>query len=147
MPLPILVEGIDTVADLKVDLHLGARKPAPHGGISNESLKLALTFSDLRLLSSGNTGFFEDELLDLARQLPAGTSIKSCLFCQYSDYSPYGSGLIGSMMCFRNIKAEYSRVNSKEAFWGVHDRFDRQVQETYLCDDFTLRIAGTGYRG
>lgn len=147
MPLSILMEGIDTVADLKVDLHLGAPKPPPHGGISSELLKLTLTFSNIRLLSSGNTSYFEDELHDLARQLPMGTSIKSCLFCQYSDYSPAGNGLIGSMMCFRNIKAEYSRVNSKDAFWVVHDRFDRQVQETYLCEDFTSRIAGTGYRG
>jgi len=147
MPLPVLVEGIETIANLNIDLHLGPPRPPPHAGVSNELLKLELAVLDIRLQSSGKSAWFEDELLDLAQQLPAGTSIKSCFFCQYSDYSPYGSGLIGSMLCFRNIKAEYSRVKDKEAFWTVHDRFDRQVQETYLCGDFRPRIAGTGYRG
>ena len=147
MPLPVLTDGIETMARLKIDLHLGHPKPRSHAGVSSELVKLELTLSAICLQSSGKSGLFEDELLDLARQLPLGTSIKSCFFCQYSDYSPYGSGLIGSMMCFRNIKAEYSRVNGKDAFWTVHDRFDRQVQETYLCDDFSPRIAGTGYRG
>lgn len=147
MPLSVLAGGARAVADLKVNLHLSAPNPAPHSWIGNELLKLELALPDIHLQSSGKSGWFEHELLDLARQLPAGISIRSCLFCQCSDYSPYGSGLIGSMMCFRNIKAEYSRVKGKEAFWAVHDRFDRQVQETYLCGDFAPRIAGTGYRG
>jgi len=28
----------------------------------------------------------------------------------FSDYSPYGHGLFGCMMCFRNLKEEYVKV-------------------------------------
>jgi hypothetical protein len=29
----------------------------------------------------------------------------------------------------------------------LSDRYDRLVQETYLCPEFERRIPGTGYRG
>jgi hypothetical protein len=51
------------------------------------------------------------------------------------------------MMCFKNLKNEYLKVTSKDEFWSVHDRFDRLVQETYLCPEFSRRVPGTGYRG
>jgi hypothetical protein len=71
----------------------------------------------------------------------------ACINCMYSDYSPYGHGLFGWMMCFRNIREEYRRVRGKADFWSVHDRYDRLVQETYLCPVFERRVPGTGYRG
>jgi hypothetical protein len=51
------------------------------------------------------------------------------------------------MMCFRNLKAEYVKVTTKEQFWSLHGRQDRLVQETYVCPEFERRIPGTGYRG
>ena len=102
------------------------------------------------IAAQDNGGWFETALLDLQAQLrtlPEPLSIKACISCQYSDYSPYGNGLFGSMLCFRNIAAEYSQVTDKASFWAVHDRFERQVQETYLCPQFALRKPGTGYRG
>ncbi|MGK0291332.1 MAG: hypothetical protein ACI86H_002799, partial [bacterium] len=42
---------------------------------------------------------------------------------------------------------EYLKVKNKDDFWSVHDRFDRMVQETYLCPDFQKRVQGTGYQG
>jgi len=73
--------------------------------------------------------------------------MKACINCLYSDYSPLGHGLFGCMMCFRNLKAEYVKVTTKDELWPIHDRYDRLVQETYLCPDFERRIPGTGYRG
>ncbi len=93
------------------------------------------------------TRVFEDELLEIQKQLPSGTCMRACINCLYSDYSPYGHGLFGSMMCFRNLKTEYLRVKSKSDFWGVHDRYEEMVQETYFCDEFEPRTPGTGYRG
>ena len=51
------------------------------------------------------------------------------------------------MLCFRNIPDEYSQVSDKASFWAVHERFERQVQETYLCPQFAWRKPETGYRG
>lgn len=79
--------------------------------------------------------------------MPEGVFIKACINCRYSDYSPYGHGLFGCMTCFRNIKAEYLKVTTKQEFWSLHGRQDRFVQETYLCGEFERRIPGTGYRG
>ena len=145
MPIPIVFKGDDHIVGLEMDLKLGP--PLATGQADRERLRLTLRGPGLEIRSSGRTGYFESELRDLEGQLPDAKYIKSCFFCLYSDYSPYGNGLFGTMMCFRNIKSEYLLVKSKDDFWNVHDRFERQVQETYLCADFALRVAGTGYRG
>ena len=72
--------------------------------------------------------------------LPDGVFMKICVNCLYSDYSPHGHGLFGWMMCFRNLKAEYLKVTSKAEFWSVHNRYDRLVQETYICPEFARRV-------
>ena len=130
---------------LRVDLVLG--DPAPNGAIDRGVLGLVLRFDGREFASPGTSGWFEDELLALQAQLPDGLFMRACINCLYSDYSPYGHGLFGWMMCFRNIKAEYLKVRTKDDFWAVHDRFDRLVQETYLCPEFERRVPGTGYRG
>ena len=61
--------------------------------------------------------------------------------------APTEMGYLGDMMCFRNLKQEYLQVKSKQEFFHIHDHFERQVQETWLCDEFELRVPGTGYRG
>jgi len=50
-------------------------------------------------------------------------------------------------MCFRNIKSAYLGVKSKDDLLAIHNLFERCVQETYLCPEFSRRIPGTGYRG
>jgi hypothetical protein len=145
IPIPVVLSNSVTTGILTAMLDLGA--PATNGGIEHEQLLLALSWRDLRIVSSGGTGYFENELLDIQNQLPEGAYIQACINCRYSDYSPYGNGLFGNMLCFRNIKDEYLRVTSKEEFWAVYGREERQVQETYLCEQFMLRTPGTGYRG
>lgn len=130
---------------LWVKLRLG--DPAPNGGLDCEQLEIALEYADQRIAGSGTSGWFEDELLSIQAQLPKGVFIKACINCLYSDYSPFGHGLFGDMMCFRNLKAEYLQVTSKQEFWSVHGRQDRFVQETHLCPEIERRIPGTGYRG
>ena len=155
LPLPLtpwMASGGDVTAQLQVHLELGA--PTAHS-LTHERLTLALAWTNAsgdeqRLAAQGNSTWFETALLDLQAQLralPEPLSIKACISCQHSDYSPYGNGLFGSLLCFRNIAAEYSQVSDKASFWAVHDRFERQVQETDLCPQFALRKPGTGYRG
>ncbi|MGO1001846.1 DUF6304 family protein [Lysobacter sp. CA196] len=150
IPLPVVaaaLDGSETIAMgvVRATIELGVGRS--NGGLDSQRLTLSLTFADCRVASSGTGDFFETELLDLQRQLPDGVYLKACINCLYSDYSPYGQGSFGSMLCFRNIKDEYLQVTSKEAFRAVHGRHDRLVQETYLCEQFARRVPGTGYRG
>ena len=145
MQIPLRDNGRDRTGVLSIDLRLGS--PSPNGGLDCEQLLVVLDYDDRRIAGSGESGWFEDELTEIQKQLPDGVYMKACINCLYSDYSPYGHGLFGQMMCFRNLKDEYLRVASKEDFWSVHDRYDRLVQETYLCPDFKRRVPDTGYRG
>jgi hypothetical protein len=95
-----------------------------------DQLRILLEYGGRQYTGPGTSGWFEDELLGIQAQLPEGVFIKACINCLYSDYSPYGHGLFGYLMCFRNLKEEYLRVTSKDEFWSVHGREDRLVQET-----------------
>jgi len=145
IPVSIHDSGQDAGGVLRVELSLGDARP--DGGIDREELRLVLTVGDRRYAGSGTGGWFEDELLEIQAQLPEGVYIRTCINCMFSDYSPYGHGVFGWMMCFRNLKDEYLQVVSKETFWPLHDRYERLVQETWLCPEFERRAPGTGYRG
>jgi hypothetical protein len=137
-------EGED-VAVMHARLVLGPEDS--RGGLAYENLALTLSWRGSFTHSAGTSGWFEGELNDLQRQLPSHHYVKACINCQFSDYSPYGHGLFGSMLCFRDLRDEYQRVTSKDTFWTVHDRYTELVQETYLCGEFQRRVPGTGYRG
>ena len=145
IPIPVHERGKLLEGSLSVELVLG--DPAANGGLDREQLRIVLEYDGQQLAGSGTSGWFEDELLGIQAQLPEGVFIKACINCLYSDYNPSGHGLFGCMMCFRNLKAEYLKVTTKQEFWSVHGRQDRFVQETYLCPEFERRIPGTGYRG
>ena len=100
LPLPLtpwMASGGDVTATLQVHLELGA--PTAHS-LTHERLTLALAWTNAsgdeqRLAAQDNGGWFETALLDLQAQLralPESLSIKACISCQYSDYSPYGNG-------------------------------------------------------
>jgi hypothetical protein len=145
--IPILIydQCQETSGKLFIRLDLGA--PAQNGGLDFAKLKIALEHKSHIIAGSGKSGWFEDELLEIQSQLLNDVYMKACINCLYSDYSPYGHGLFGCMMCFRNLKSEYIKVTTKQEFWSVHDRYDRMVQEIYLCSHFERRVPGIGYRG
>ncbi|MGC4118501.1 MAG: DUF6304 family protein [Myxococcales bacterium] len=130
---------------LEVRLVLGA--PSPNGGIDAEQLALALRLKDRRLRSPGTSGWFEDELASLQRQLRDGVHLKCCFGCAFSDYSPAGHALFGSLGCFRRNKAGYAAAKTKEALFALWAADAESVQETDLCPEFDRRVPGTGYRG
>lgn len=135
---------------LTFELELG--ELVPTGQMDRERLQLHLTVNDQTFCSDGKSGWFEDEMLDLQRKLPPGTFIKSCINCAFSDYSPYGHGLFGSMICFRANKQGYLALPagedfSKDAYFDVMGTVPEMVQETYLCPEFERRKPRTGYRG
>ncbi len=145
IPIPIVADGKESVGVLHCTIDLGA--PCGTGGFETEVLSIVLNYDGMQYPSRGTSGWFEDELLDIQKTLPPRTFMKACINCLYSDYSPYGHSMFGCMMCFRNLKQEYLKVKSKDDFWSVHDRYERSVQETYVCPEFERRIPGTGYRG
>jgi len=145
IPIPIDVDGKDTQGVLSCQIDLGS--PGKTGGLETEELKIVLRHDGRDYSSGGTSGWFKDELLDIQKQLPGHAYIRACINCLFSDYSPYGNGMFGCMMCFRNLKQEYLKVKSKGDFWSVHDRYERFVQETYVCEEFERRVEGTGYRG
>jgi hypothetical protein len=145
MTVPVVVRERPDKATLRVRLELG--DPRPDGGIDRETLSLVLCVGDEGVESGGTSGWFEGELLDIQRQLSPDAFIKACINCAFSDYSPYGHGLFGSLACFRDNKAAYLSVKSKDDLFRIWDSMTEFVQETYLCPEFTRRVPGAGYRG
>jgi hypothetical protein len=145
--IEIPVQSQGTIMNGLLDVSLVLGSPQKNGALDSEKLNLRLRYDNQAIVSSGLSGWFEDELLEIQQKLPSGTYMKACINCLYSDYSPYGHGLFGWMMCFRNVKNDYLKVKCKDDFWKVHDHFEKMVQETYLCEEFERRISGTGYRG
>jgi hypothetical protein len=86
---------------------------------------------------------FEEATLALDRVM-GPHRLRCCVTCLYSDYSPGGNGLMG-MRCHREVKQQYLRVRSKADYWPVP--VTEEVPETYLCEEYEVRIPGTGYRG
>lgn len=145
--IPILIRSQNELINSELLFTCELGKPKERGGIDREMFQISLDYKAKKTVSPGASGWVEDELLEIQKQLPENVFIQACINCQYSDYSPIGNGAFGKMMCFKNMKQEYLQVKSKDEFWGVHDLFDQFVQETWLCDEFERRTPGTGYRG
>jgi hypothetical protein len=145
IPIPIATPGGEVEGMLRVHLELGG--PAPNGGIDREVLELALRIGERCLASSGTSGLFEDELLDIQKQLPPDVYMRACINCAFSDYNPAGQGLFGCLACFRDNKRAYLAVRDKQELFRIWDTMTEWVQETYLCPEFARRAPGTGYRG
>jgi hypothetical protein len=145
--IPVPVQDHDKLHSGVLSVELVLLDPAVCDIRDYDQLRILLEYGGRQYTGPGTSGWFEDELLGIQAQLPEGVFIKACINCLYSDYSPYGHGLFGYLMCFRNLKEEYLRVTSKDEFWSVHGREDRLVQETYICAEFQRRVPGTGYRG
>lgn len=145
IPIKVIADEIDLDARLFIKLELG--RVTEKGWVEKEDVFLKLKYQDFELDSQGKSGWFEDELLDIQKQLPIGHKLKNCFGCAFSDYSVYGHGLFGGMFCFRNIKDEYIKILDKKAFMNIMHNAEEKVQETYLCPEFEIRKANTGYRG
>jgi hypothetical protein len=145
MAVPLVQDDHTVPGRLSVTLELG--DPKPNGGLDRERLVLALQFDQNLIQSSGNSGWFEGELLELQRHLPTGIYMKACINCLLSDYSPCGHGIFGNLACFRDHRDEYLSVKNKADIFRIWANATEFVQETYLCSKFERRVPGTGYRG
>jgi len=89
---------------------------------------------------------FEDGANEIRTQMEPKYKFNSCFGCNFSDYSPYGKAIFGTMLCFKNQKEKYIKVKSKGELFNL-GKEDRIVQETYHCKDFKPRENNVGYRG
>ncbi|HEY4373980.1 MAG TPA: DUF6304 family protein [Burkholderiales bacterium] len=147
VPVPLVTPGREVSANLEIRVELGEARDSPRGGISYEWVFASLSYDGRRFDSSGKSGWFEDELLEIQKALPDGIYIKACINCLYSDYGVAGHGSFGDMICFRTCKQEYLAVRSKQDYMAMEPPGANKVQEIHLCPDFARRIPGTGYRG
>ena len=150
-PLSVRCAGEDVYADLLVvvDVGNGPTTQSPHFNAPPAvRLDLSLTLNGITYQASAIDSVFEDVMISLQKSLPSNVHLRCCFGCAFSDYSVYGNQFFGSMMCFRNLKPEYLRVQNKSQYLGVMD--DERVvtvRETHYCPEFEVRVPGTGYRG
>lgn len=145
IPIEIIVDKSSVIAELNVQIELGTSVKI--GGTDRSDVLLVLSYDGEIFRSKGKSEWFEDEVLDIQKQLPENYKLKCCFGCDLSDYSVYGHGFFGSMLCYRNIKEKYKKVTDKSEFMEIMGRSIERVQETYLCPEFEVRKHGRGYRG
>ena len=140
LPCAVDVGGRPIAATVRFTLALGQAARSNVAAPRNLELTLELDSGVFQVQDD----WFEDAMLRLTASLPEGTSLRCCVTCLYSDYSPGGHGLSG-MACHRDAKEQYLAVRSKLDYWSVPVTED--VLETYLCPEYERRRPGTGYRG
>jgi len=145
--VPQILFEADREVESWLDVELRVGPASPKGGVAFESLKLALSWGQQGMISTGEGGDFEAALVQIQGRLPNGLLMKHCFGCRFSDYFVAGNGLFGDMACFKNVKEAYLCARTKHEFIAIWEKCDRQVQETFLCSEFEQRAPGTGYRG
>ncbi len=144
--IPTLIKNIETneVFNVSLEIKVKIGKSFGNGFTSDPQVVLSLTISD-QTFSATNYDF-EDAANEIKNQMKSKYKFNNCFGCNFSDYSPYGKSIFGSMLCFKNQKEKYSKVKDKSSFFSL-DKEDQIVQETYSCEEFEIRKNNIGYRG
>lgn len=147
MPLSI-VSGVG-VEDglLRIWLKLDPPRETYSLGEPGFTLRLCLTVAGQEYCSAAAPVTLETAFNEIERALPDGVTFMSCFTCAFSDYSPYGHGILGHLACFRDNRAAYLQVRDKDDLFAIWDTHTEMVQDTYLCPEYKRRKPGTGYRG
>jgi len=113
-------------------------------GLDHELTGLTLKISSDTYTVNKKLEWMEDALILLQKQLPVNIYLKTCLSCKYSNYSPYGGGMFGSLYCFKNIKEQLTSLNDKTDLFNIwtKEAMDKgdilDVQETFDCEEHQL---------
>lgn len=145
LPLPLvdLKNESHLQAQLRIEFTLG--KPANNGGIESELATCSLELPSGTLSSQGD--LMEIALNGLLAQFKGKYQFHNCFGCLYADYSPFGQGFFGYLMCFRDQKESYLQAQDKSDLFELADNGFLFVQETWWCDEYAIRKPNTGYRG
>ena len=145
--IPARLVSTDGLRRVEIHAEIILGHQGPRGGLDTEIVRTRLVQPEFTIMSRGDSGWFEDELLSLAAQLPNGFALQTCITCGLSDYSPYGHGCFGCLACFRDVADEYRQVHTKAGIFSIWDRLTEYVQETHYCQHYEPRPTGRGYRG
>ena len=113
-------------------------------GLESAINSLTLTTSFGEFSFEKQLEWFEDALLIIQKKLPEHIYLKTCLSCKYSNYSPYGNGLFGSIYCFKRVKDQLLELNGKHDLlhlWTeelIKEGKIVDVQETFDCSHHQL---------
>ncbi|GIG56038.1 hypothetical protein Lfu02_04100 [Longispora fulva] len=139
--LPVTVAGRDDILPVLVTVELGRR-------VDGRWDRIGVRLASAHGVSSRSWPEFELALAELARQVPAGVEIATCVSCGLSDYWPGASrGLFGGLGCFRDNVSGYLAVRDKDDLLEIWDTNSGWVQETFRCHRFRRRAPGAGFRG
>lgn len=94
----------------------------------------------------GKNGLLELVFDQIQKQFEGKYRFKNCYGCLYGDYSVYGQGFMSSILCFKNQKEKYLKVQNKDEYFNL-ELHDSQQQEIYCCDEYKIRERAVGYRG
>lgn len=136
----------ETITALDIKCTIGKENPKTKG-LEYENVSLSLSKRQFTFTGSGEV--FEiafDRLKANMQHAKQAYGFKNCYGCLYGDYSYLGADSFGSMQCYIRQKEEYLKVKNKAEYMQLSSDFD-WVQETYCCDQYAMRLQGTGYRG
>ncbi|MEP0265572.1 DUF6304 family protein [Dokdonia sp.] len=144
--IPILIKDIERkeVFEKELDIKIELGKSLGNGVIDRIGVSLSLKMNNEMLTVKSED--FEGVFTLIQKKIEPKYKFNNCFGCNFSDYSPYGNPIFGSMFCFKNQKEDYLKVKNKTQFFGLN-REDRIVQETYYCEEYEVRSENVGYRG
>jgi len=120
-------------------------------GLDHELHGLSLSTSLGEFTLKKKLEWMEDALIELQNQLPKEIYLQTCLSCKFSNYHPVGSGMFGSMCCFRNYKEDVSKFTSKYDLMDswTNERIEDEslffTQETFDCEEHELPTENDWY--
>ena len=142
----------DYPATLNISLTVGV--PDERGFTVGTMLTLTLTYAKQTYRGTAAHGTFEVALDEIRATLPPGAYLKTCFGCAFSDFQQMAGASFGLMICFRDSKADYLKVDyfktkrfDEPELFSLLKKRTEWVQETYCCPEWTRRVPGTGYRG
>ena len=147
IPQILLHESLEIPATLTLTFNSNVPRSDPE-----HPWEIELDFGGKHVKRSMTGIYFETDYPLLEKEHGASLPLKNCFGCTYSDYSPYGGDMIGTMLCFRVCKSEYLATRNKDDLFDLWEKFVVDVEavpEIYACEEFTPRDASKhiGYRG
>lgn len=111
---------------------------------SNQESTISFKIDEILFIATSD--FLEGIFDKLQHQFKGRFRFKNCYGCTFGDYSVYGTGFIGPILCFKNQKQAYLNVQHKTEYMDL-EPWDSKQQEFFCCDNYEVRIESLGYRG
>lgn len=144
LPISLIEVASQNIIQVKSLLKFIVGKPEAPGALDDVEFAISLQLNGTQYSSSSIE--FEYLLLNLLKSIGDKYRLRHCIDCLFSDYWPAGNQVFGDMMCFRKHKEQYLKVKSKSDIFILRPKSE-EVQEIHSCDEFEMRVPGTGYRG